>query len=153
MNNLSFGNGCCQYYETICGGTGAGEGFHGASAVQSHMTNSRLTDPEILEQRLPVRLERFAIRRGSGGAGRWRGGDGVVRELLALEPLTLSLLTGSRQVAPFGLAGGSAGACGANSLVRASGEQQELEGCALVELQPGDRVCVATPGGGGYGVP
>jgi 5-oxoprolinase (ATP-hydrolysing) len=153
MNNLSFGNGRCQYYETICGGTGAGEGFHGASAVQSHMTNSRLTDPEILEQRLPVRLERFAIRRGSGGAGRWRGGDGVVRELLALEPLTLSLLTGSRQVAPFGLAGGSAGACGANSLVRASGEQQELEGCALVELQPGDRVCVATPGGGGYGVP
>ena len=153
MNNLSFGNGRCQYYETICGGTGAGEGFHGASAVQSHMTNSRLTDPEILEQRLPVRLERFAIRRGSGGTGRWRGGDGVVRELLALEPLTLSLLTGSRQVAPFGLAGGSAGACGANSLVRASGEQQELEGCALVELQPGDRVCVATPGGGGYGVP
>ena len=153
MNNLSFGNGRCQYYETICGGTGAGEGFHGASAVQSHMTNSRLTDPEILEQRLPVRLERFAIRRGSGGAGRWRGGDGVVRELRALEPLTLSLLTGSREAPPFGLAGGAAGACGANSLVRASGEQQELEGCALVELQPGDRVCVATPGGGGFGAP
>ena len=151
MNNLSFGNERCQYYETICGGTGAGDGFRGASAVQSHMTNSRLTDPEILEQRLPVRLERFAIRRGSGGAGRWPGGDGVERELRALEPLTLSLLTGSRSVAPFGLAGGGAGACGANRLIRANGEQQPLEGCAAAALLPGDRVWVATPGGGGYG--
>ncbi|MBU6354781.1 MAG: hydantoinase B/oxoprolinase family protein, partial [Cyanobacteria bacterium REEB498] len=153
MNNLSFGNDRCQYYETICGGTGAGEGFDGASAVQSHMTNSRLTDPEILEQRLPVRLERFAIRHGSGGAGRWRGGDGVVRELTALEPLTLSLLTGSREVAPFGLSGGADGARGANSLIRADGGEQPLGGCAVVALQPGDRVCIATPGGGGYGVP
>jgi 5-oxoprolinase (ATP-hydrolysing) len=153
MNNLSFGNARCQYYETICGGTGAGDGFHGAAAVQSHMTNSRLTDPEILEQRLPVRLERFAIRRGSGGRGRWHGGDGVERELRALEPLTLSLLTGSREVAPFGLAGGGAGACGANSLIRADadGEEQPLAGRALCELQPGDLLRIATPGGGGYG--
>jgi len=151
MNNLSFGNECCQYYETICGGTGAGDGFAGASAVQSHMTNSRLTDPEILEQRLPVRLERFAIRRGSGGAGRWRGGDGVVRDLRALEPLTLSLLTDSRLVQPFGLAGGEAGACGENSLRRAAGEVEPLPGRAAVELEVGDRVIVKTPGGGGYG--
>jgi 5-oxoprolinase (ATP-hydrolysing) len=151
MNNLSFGNARYQYYETICGGTGAGEGFDGASAVQSHMTNSRLTDPEILEQRLPVRLERFAIRQGSGGAGRWRGGDGVVRELRALEPITLSLLTGSREVAPFGLAGGEAGACGANALLRADGELVPLPGRAAVELQVCDRVILETPGGGGYG--
>ena len=151
MNNLSFGNAECQYYETICGGTGAGDGFDGASAVQSHMTNSRLTDPEILEQRLPVRLERFAIRRGSGGAGRWCGGDGVVRELRALEPLTLSLLSGSREVPPFGLAGGGPGACGSNALIRADGTAQPLPGSVALELQPGDRVSVATPGGGGYG--
>ena len=151
MNNLSFGNERCQYYETICGGTGAGDGFPGAAAVQSHMTNSRLTDPEILEQRLPVRLERFAIRRGSGGAGRWRGGDGVVREIQALEPITLSLLTGSRVVAPFGLAGGEAGRCGQNSLRRADGACELLPGSVAVELGVGDRVRVETPGGGGYG--
>jgi 5-oxoprolinase (ATP-hydrolysing) len=153
MNNVSFGNERCQYYETICGGTGAGRGFAGASAVQSHMTNSRLTDPEILEQRLPVRLERFAIRRGSGGRGTWCGGDGVIREWTALEPLTLSLLTGSRQVAPFGLAGGEAGACGLNSVVRADGREEILAGRALCELRPGDRLRIATPGGGGYGNP
>ena len=119
--------------------------------MQSHMTNSRLTDPEILEQRLPVRLERFTIRQGSGGAGRWCGGDGVVRELRALEPITLSLLTGSREVAPFGLAGGEAGACGANALLRADGELVHLPGSAAVELAVGDRVIVETPGGGGYG--
>jgi 5-oxoprolinase (ATP-hydrolysing) len=151
MNNLSFGNAECQYYETICGGTGAGDGFDGASAVQSHMTNSRLTDPEILEQRLPVRLERFAIRRGSGGAGRWRGGDGVERELRALEPLTVSLLSGSREVAPFGLVGGGPGTCGVNQLIRADGATEPLPGSVAVELQPGDRICVATPGGGGFG--
>ncbi len=152
MNNLSFGNANCQYYETVCGGTGAGEGFAGADAVQSHMTNSRLTDPEILEQRLPVRLEQFAIRAGSGGIGRWPGGHGVVRTLTALEPLTASLLSGSRLVPPFGLAGGGAGACGQNSLRRAGSAQLEpLPGSALVELQPGDQLQMATPGGGGYG--
>ncbi|MFM7652897.1 MAG: hydantoinase B/oxoprolinase family protein, partial [Vulcanococcus sp.] len=157
MNNLLLGNADCQYYETICGGTGAGRhadgrGFPGAAAVQSHMTNSRLTDPELLEERLPVRLVRFAIRRGSGGPGRWRGGDGVIRELCALEPLTLSLLTGSRQVAPFGLAGGGDGSCGVNRVIRADGSEQILPGSIAVELAPGDRVCMATPGGGGYGV-
>ena len=151
MNNLSFGNERCQYYETICGGTGAGDGFDGASAVQSHMTNSRLTDPEILEQRLPVRLERFAVRRGSGGDGRWRGGDGVERELQALEPITLSLLTGSRRVPPFGLAGGTAAACGENWLQRRDQPPVQIPGSIAVELEPGDRVRVLTPGGGGYG--
>ena len=153
MNNLSFGNERFQYYETICGGTGAGDGFDGASAVQSHMTNSRLTDPEILEQRLPVRLERFAVRRGSGGNGRWRGGDGVERELQALEPITLSLLTGSRRVPPFGLAGGTAAACGENWLQRRDQPPIQLPGSIAVELEPGDRVRVLTPGGGGYGEP
>jgi 5-oxoprolinase (ATP-hydrolysing) len=153
MNNLSFGNGDCQYYETICGGTGAGRGFAGADAVQSHMTNSRLTDPELLEERLPVRLERFAIRRGSGGAGRWRGGDGVIRELRALEPLTLSLLSGARRVAPAGLAGGEPGACGVNTLIGLDGAERPLPGSIALELQPGERVRIATPGGGGYGLP
>ena len=152
MNNLSFGNAHCQYYETVCGGTGAGDGFAGADAVQSHMTNSRLTDPEILEQRLPVRLEQFAIRRGSAGIGRWPGGHGVLRTLTALEPLTASLLSGSRRVPPFGLAGGGAGACGQNSLRRAGAEQIELlPGSTQVELQPGDQLQMATPGGGAYG--
>ena len=152
MNNLSFGNAHCQYYETVCGGTGAGDGFAGADAVQSHMTNSRLTDPEILEQRLPVRLEQFAIRRGSAGVGRWPGGHGVLRTLTALEPLTASLLSGSRRVPPFGLAGGGAGACGQNSLRRAGAEQIELlPGSTQVELQPGDQLQMATPGGGAYG--
>jgi 5-oxoprolinase (ATP-hydrolysing) len=158
MNNLSFGNADCQYYETICGGTGAGRrvdgsGFPGAAAVQSHMTNSRLTDPELLEERLPVRLVRFGVRRGSGGAGRWPGGDGVIRELCALEPLTLSLLSGSRRIPPFGLAGGGPGACGVNTLIRRDGSVQTLPGSIAVDLAPGDRVCVATPGGGGYGHP
>ena len=152
MNNLSFGNANCQYYETVCGGTGAGSGFAGADAVQSHMTNSRLTDPEILEQRLPVRLEQFAIRAGSAGVGRWPGGNGVLRTLTALEPLTASLLCGSRLVPPFGLAGGGAGACGQNSLRRAGAQQMEpLPGSTLVELQPGDQLQMATPGGGAYG--
>jgi 5-oxoprolinase (ATP-hydrolysing) len=156
MNNLSFGNARCQYYETICGGSGGGctpdgLGFAGAAAVQSHMTNSRLTDPEVLEARFPVRLERFAIRRGSGGAGRWPGGDGVVRQLRCLEPLAVSLISGSRSVAPFGLAGGGPGACGRNGLLRADGSRQELPGCCAIELQPGEALCIETPGGGGYG--
>ena len=156
MNNLSFGDAQCQYYETICGGTGAvvlvdGGGFAGASAVQSHMTNSRLTDPEILEDRFPVRLERFAIRRGSGGAGRWSGGDGVVRRLRFLAPMTVAILSGSRRVPPFGLAGGGDGAVGRNRLERADGSQQELAGCDQVAVQPGDLLEIATPGGGGFG--
>ena len=163
MNNLSFGDqaqgpASRQYYETICGGSGAGvlrdgTGFAGASAVQSHMTNSRLTDPEILEERFPVRLERFAIRRGSGGAGRWRGGDGVIRQLRALEPLQVSLLSGSRRIPPFGLAGGSAGACGANWLLRCDGREEPLPSCCELSLAAGEGLRIETPGGGGYGRP
>jgi 5-oxoprolinase (ATP-hydrolysing) len=161
MNNLSFGNAATgsasrQYYETICGGTGAGvladgRGFPGAAAVQSHMTNSRLTDPEILEDRFPVRLECFARRRGSGGAGRWHGGDGVVRQWRALEPLTVALLSGSRRVPPFGLAGGEPGLCGRNWLLRADGSEEPLPGCCELQLQPGEGLRIETPGGGGYG--
>jgi 5-oxoprolinase (ATP-hydrolysing) len=158
MNNLSFGDAERQYYETICGGTGAGRladgtGFAGASAVQSHMTNSRLTDPEILEERFPVRLERFGLRRDSGGAGRWSGGDGVVRELCFLAPLTVALLSGSRRVPPFGLAGGAPGRCGRNGLARAGEDWQELPGSAELMVAPGDRLRIETPGGGGYGAP
>jgi 5-oxoprolinase (ATP-hydrolysing) len=158
MNNLSFGDTNRQYYETICGGTGAGvgpdgKGFAGASAVQSHMTNSRLTDPEILEERFPVRLERFAVRRGSGGAGRWAGGDGVVRELHFLAPMTVALLSGSRRVPPFGLAGGEPGRCGRNAIARADGGWRELPGCAELVVAPGERLRIETPGGGGYGPP
>ena len=158
MNNLSFGNARVQYYETLCGGTGGGRdlqgrGFAGASAVQSHMTNSRLTDPEVLEARFPVRLERFAIRRGSGGAGQWPGGDGVVRQLRCLEPLAVSLISGSRSVAPFGLHGGAPGACGRNRLLRADASRQELPGCCAIALQPGEALCIETPGGGGFGEP
>lgn len=157
MNNLSFGNDRCQYYETVAGGSGAGvladgSGFAGCSAVQSHMTNSRLTDPEILEVRFPVRLERFARRRGSGGIGRWRGGDGVVRVLRALEPITLAILSGSRRVAPFGLAGGGEGRCGRNALLRSDGGCEELGGSAQVAMKPGDVFVLETPGGGGWGV-
>jgi 5-oxoprolinase (ATP-hydrolysing) len=158
MNNLSFGNGTCQYYETICGGTGAGldlagYGFAGASAVQSHMTNSRLTDPEILEARYPVRVETFALRRGSGGDGRWRGGDGVVRQLRFLEPMQVVLLTGSRRVPPFGLAGGEAGSCGRNLLLKPHQSELPLPGVAQVEIQAGEALRLETPGGGGYGSP
>jgi 5-oxoprolinase (ATP-hydrolysing) len=157
MNNLSFGNAQLQYYETICGGTGAGrrpggEPFAGASAVQSHMTNSRLTDPEILETRYPIRVERFAIRPGSGGAGALRGGDGVVRQLRFLEPMAAALISGSRRVAPAGLAGGGAGACGRNSLIGPDGSIRPLAGCCELELGPGEALRIETPGGGGYGL-
>jgi 5-oxoprolinase (ATP-hydrolysing) len=140
----------------VAGGSGAGllpdgSGFAGCDAVQSHMTNSRLTDPEILEARFPVRLERFARRRGSGGSGRWRGGDGVVRQLRALEPITLAVLSGSRRVPPFGLAGGGDGLCGRNALRRSDGRHQELGGSAQVAMEPGDVFVLETPGGGGWG--
>ncbi|QEY32042.1 5-oxoprolinase [Synechococcus sp. RSCCF101] len=151
MNNLTFGDGRRQYYETIAGGSGAGSGFEGASGVQTHMTNSRLTDPEILEQRYPVRVERFGLRRGSGGRGRWRGGDGLVRRIHFLEPMTVAILSGSRRVAPFGLAGGEAGRVGRNRIERADGSSEELPGSAQVEAMAGDRLTIETPGGGGYG--
>ena len=152
MNNLTFGNARVQYYETIGGGAGAGPGFRGCAAVQTHMTNSRLTDPEVLEARLPVRLERFAIRRGSGGRGRWPGGDGVVRQLRFLESVQVSLISGSRLVPPLALAGGQPGQCGQNLLLRADGSEQVLPGCCALHLQPGDGIRLETPGGGGYGL-
>jgi len=151
MNNLIFGNERYGYYETLGGGCGAGPGFAGASGVHSHMTNTRITDAEILEQRYPVRVERFAIRRGSGGAGRYRGGDGLVRELRFLESATLSVLTQHRVESPFGMDGGQPGSRGRQRVLRGSGEVVELgpvDGC---EMEPGDRLVVETPGGGGTG--
>jgi 5-oxoprolinase (ATP-hydrolysing) len=151
MNNLTFGDARHQYYETLCGGAGAGPSFHGASAVHTHMTNSRLTDPEILELRHPVRVESFMIRRGSGGAGRRHGGDGVVRRLLFTEPLAAAVISNRRRIPPFGLAGGAPGLAGRNRVIRADGTQVELPGIARIELGAGDVLEIATPGGGGFG--
>lgn len=152
MNNLAFGSDRLSYYETICGGAGAGPGFDGADAVHTHMTNTRLTDPEVLEARYPVRLVRFHIRRGSGGKGRDRGGDGVVREVEFLESLDVSILSQRRSVAPYGLHGGNDGQRGLNRLRRAgSGDEQLLPAIAQVRVQLGDRLIIETPGGGGYG--
>jgi len=151
MNNLIFGNEHYGYYETLGGGCGAGPGFAGASAVHSHMTNTRITDAEILEQRYPVRVERFAVRRGSGGSGRFRGGDGLVRELRFLEPATLSVLTQHRVERPFGMNGGQPGSRGRQRVLRASGEVVELGSVDGCEIEPGDRLVVETPGGGGTG--
>ncbi|WP_241827634.1 hydantoinase B/oxoprolinase family protein [Actinopolymorpha singaporensis] len=151
MNNVTFGNARHQYYETVASGSGAGDGFDGAAVVQTHMTNSRLTDPEVLEWRLPVLLESFAIRRGSGGEGRWRGGDGAVRRLRFLEPATVSTLSGHRRVPPYGMAGGRAGALGHNRVERADGSVVELAGADSAEVGTGDVLVVETPGGGGYG--
>ncbi|MFM6853787.1 MAG: hydantoinase B/oxoprolinase family protein, partial [Sphingopyxis sp.] len=153
MNNLTFGNDAHQYYETIAGGAGAGPGFDGASAVQTHMTNSRLTDPEILETRFPVMVEQFAIRAGSGGAGQWRGGDGVIRQLRFLERMDAGILSNRRIVPPFGLHGGQAGACGANHVLRADGTCQPLPATASIAMNAGDQIIIETPGGGGYGAP
>ncbi|MEN9681072.1 MAG: hypothetical protein RLZZ627_965 [Pseudomonadota bacterium] len=162
MNNLTFGNSHHQYYETLSGGSGAGiyldvagniqGGFDGTSVVQTHMTNSRLTDPEILEMRFPVRVEHHGIRPESGGIGRWRGGDGAIRTLTFLEPMTVSLLTNGRTQGAFGLAGGSAGAPGLNRLIRQDGTMEELGHLAQVRVTTGDQLQIETPGGGGYGI-
>lgn len=151
MNNFSFGDARHQYYETLCGGAGAGPGFAGASAVHTHMTNSRLTDVEVLESRYPVVVESFAIRRGSGGGGAWRGGNGVVRRLRFTAPVRASLLSGRRVAAPHGLAGGEAGATGRGWIERAAGVREDLAGSAEIDLEPGDVLVIETPGGGGYG--
>ncbi len=153
MNNFIWGNAEHQYYETICGGAGATARRRGADAVHTHMTNTRLTDPEILEQRHPVLLERFEVRRGSGGAGANRGGDGVVRRLRFGEAMTVNLLSSCRRIEPFGVAGGQPGAVGRNLLERADGAVTELGGCARVEVDAGDVMEIHTPGGGGYGAP
>ncbi|MGW0987479.1 hydantoinase B/oxoprolinase family protein [Streptomyces sp. NPDC002486] len=151
MNNVTFGNERHQYYETVASGSGAGDGFPGAPVVQTHMTNSRLTDPEVLEWRLPVRLEEFAVRRGSGGAGRWHGGDGAVRRIRFLEPMTVSTLSQHRRVAPYGMAGGEPGALGANRVEHTDGTVTELGGSDSADLVTGDVLVIETPGGGGYG--
>ncbi|WP_431040197.1 hydantoinase B/oxoprolinase family protein [Streptomyces sp. P9-1] len=153
MNNVTFGNARHQYYETVASGSGAGEGHDGAPVVQTHMTNSRLTDPEILEWRLPVRLDEFAVRGGSGGAGRWRGGDGAVRRIRFLEPMTVSTLSQHRRVPPYGMAGGHPGATGANRIERADGTVTPLAGSDSADVGPGDVLVIETPGGGGYGPP
>jgi 5-oxoprolinase (ATP-hydrolysing) len=151
MNNFTFGNAQHQYYETISGGSGAGEGFMGTSVVQTHMTNSRLTDPEVFEFRFPVRLESFAIVPGSGGAGRWQGGNGGLRRVRFLEPMTASILSNGRVHGAFGMAGGQPGQVGRNRVVRADGRAEELGHIGQAEMQPGDVFEIHTPGGGGYG--
>jgi 5-oxoprolinase (ATP-hydrolysing) len=150
MNNLLFGNGSFGYYETIAGGAGAGDGYAGADAVHTHMTNTAITDGEILERRYPVRLVRFEVRKGSGGQGVFAGGDGVVREFEFLQPLTVSVLTQHRSVAPYGLAGGGEGQCGRQVWVSKAGEQV-LEPIASLPVEVGDRIVIETPGGGGWG--
>ena len=151
MNNLTFGNDKYQYYETICSGSPAGPGWNGTSGVHTHMTNSRLTDPEILELRFPVVLEDFHIRRGSGGAGKWRGGDGTLRQIRFLERMECALLSGHRRVAPFGLAGGDAGQVGQNSVRRTDGRIEVLGGCDQTVLEAGEAITIRTPTPGGFG--
>jgi 5-oxoprolinase (ATP-hydrolysing) len=151
MNNFTFGNARHQYYETIAGGSGAGDGFDGCDAVQTHMTNSRMTDPEVLEWRYPVRVEQHAIRRGSGGTGAWHGGSGAVRTIRFLEPMTAQILSNNRIVAPFGMHGGGNGACGRNTVRRVDGTTEALGFVASVEMAAGDAFIIETPGGGGYG--
>ncbi len=152
MNNFTFGNASHQYYETIAGGSGAGPGFAGASVVQTHMTNSRLTDPEVLEFRYPVRVDSFEIRAHSGGAGRWPGGNGGVRRIRFLEPMTASILSNGRKTGAFGMAGGKPGAPGENRIERADGRIELLGAIGQADMNPGDVFVVSTPGGGGYGV-
>jgi 5-oxoprolinase (ATP-hydrolysing) len=151
MNNTTFGDGEFGYYETVGGGSGAVEGFDGASGVHTHMTNTRITDPEIIEHRYPVRLHRFAIRKDSGGRGRWSGGDGLIREIEFLAPLELSILSQHRVSAPYGMAGGSEGAVGRQVIIGADGARRQLEGIDGCEVDAGDRFLLETPGGGGYG--
>jgi 5-oxoprolinase (ATP-hydrolysing) len=151
MNNLTFGNAQHQYYETICGGSGAGADFDGQSAVHTHMTNSRLTDPEVLESRYPVILEEFSIRHGSGGAGAHPGGDGTLRQILFREAMSVAVLSMRRETQPFGLAGGEPGMPGANMVIRAGGETVALKGRDEIAVQRGDQILIATPGGGGFG--
>jgi 5-oxoprolinase (ATP-hydrolysing) len=151
MNNLIFGNQSFGYYETIGGGTGAGIGFNGTDAVHSHMTNTRITDAEIMEKRYPVRVERFAIRPFSGGEGRWKGGNGIERHIRFLAPVSLSLITQHRREAPYGLAGGKSGATGKQWIQHPDSSVSPLQGIDRAEIQIGDLLCLHTPGGGGFG--
>jgi 5-oxoprolinase (ATP-hydrolysing) len=151
MNNFTFGNDEVQYYETICGGAGAGPGFDGADAVHTHMTNSRMTDVEVFEQNFPVLVKSFAIRKGSGGAGKWRGGNGTVRTLRFTKQVEAAILSNHRRVAPFGMDGGEDGKQGINTLIREDGTAERLPATATVKLAAGDVVVIETPGGGGFG--
>jgi 5-oxoprolinase (ATP-hydrolysing) len=151
MNNFLFGNDRFGFYETICGGTGAGFGFDGASGVHSHMTNTRITDPEILELRYPVRLEKFEIRTGSGGKGKWNGGDGIVREVTFKEKVEVNILSQHRAEQPYGLKGGLAGKAGQQKLIIKNGEEKILKGMDSIVAEAGDCIQIQTPGGGGYG--
>jgi len=153
MNNFTFGNERYQYYETIAGGAGAGPDHDGASGVQTHMTNSRLTDPEVLENRFPVLLREFSLRAGSGGAGRHRGGDGLVRRIEFREPMTAAILANHRRIRPFGLAGGEPGQAGVNRWIRADGRSETLPATVQLDALASDQVEIATPGGGGFGLP
>ena len=153
MNNVTIGNARHQYYETVASGSGAGDGYDGTDVVQTHMTNSRLTDPEVLEWRYPVRLERYQIRHGSGGAGHWHGGCGGRREIRFAEQMTVTTLASHRRVAPYGMAGGEPGALGRHWVSRADGSVTEMHGCDSVDVGPGDVFVIETPGGGGYGRP
>jgi 5-oxoprolinase (ATP-hydrolysing) len=153
MNNLNFGNAQYQYYETICSGSPAGPGFDGTDAVHTHMTNTRLTDPEILEFRYPVVLEDFHIRKDSGGKGKWKAGDGIRRTIRFLEKMECTLLTGHRRVRPFGLAGGEAGQVGENSVRRKDGTIEKLQGCDATNIEAGEAIIIQAPTAGGYGDP
>jgi 5-oxoprolinase (ATP-hydrolysing) len=151
MNNFVYGNDDYQNYETICGGTGAGPDHNGTNAVHSHMTNTRMTDAEVLEWRFPVRVEQFSIRKDSGGEGAYKGGNGAIRKLRFLQPMTVTLLTSHRHTDPYGLDGGAAGARGKNYLIRADGERIELKGNDEVKVHYNDVIVLETPGGGGFG--
>jgi 5-oxoprolinase (ATP-hydrolysing) len=151
MNNLTFGNDRVQYYETICGGAGAGPGFDGCDAVHTHMTNSRMTDVEVFEQNLPVIVEAFSIRKGSGGDGKWRGGDGTIRRIRFTEPVEAAILSNHRRIAPFGVNGGDPGQTGKNYIERNDGSIEAQSGTATVNLAAGDVFVIETPGGGAFG--
>jgi 5-oxoprolinase (ATP-hydrolysing) len=151
MNNLLFGNDSFGYYETICGGVGAGPGFDGRSGVHQHMTNTRITDPEEMERKFPVRLLHFGLRQHSGGQGKWKGGDGIIREIEFLEDLELTILSQHRVVPPFGMKGGEAGKVGEQYLIIGDGTTEELKGIDSRTVKKGERIVVKTPGGGGWG--
>jgi len=151
MNNVMFGNDTFSYYETVGGGYGAGKDFNGASGVHHHMTNTRITDPEVFEHRYPARLEHFGLRKNSGGKGQYNGGEGIVREITFLEPVSMSVLSQHRKQAPYGLHGGTSGKKGQQYIVRANGSVNHLKGIDGTMLNKGDKLVIKTPGGGGYG--